>query len=323
VPEAYAELARVIRSGFIESKHFGSLTALNPDGSVALSLGSPAEAILPRSTFKPLQALGVLRVGTELTEPQLAVAIGSHIGADEHLAVTRSILSDFGLSETELACPADYPEDSTARERMIRAGVARQPICMNCSGKHAAMLAACVTNGWPTSNYLDPQHPLQLIIRDTVAELSGVGVDAIAVDGCGAPLFSTTTAGVATAFGRLAQAAAGSPEHTVAQAMRSYPELVGGVGHANTVAMQRFAGSIAKGGAEGVFGMATAIGAAVGIKVIDGGLRATTVIALAALETIGALPVGSRQATAELTVMVYGGGREVGQITAADVISRP
>jgi L-asparaginase II len=314
VPEAYAELARVIRSGFIESKHFGSLTALNPDGSVALSLGSPHELVLPRSTYKPLQALGVLRAGTALTEAQLAVAIGSHVGADEHLTATRSILSDFGLDESELRCPADYPEDFTSRERMIRAGVAKQPICMNCSGKHAAMLAACVTNGWPTSSYLDPQHPLQLIIRDTVAELSGVAVDLVAVDGCGAPLFSTTTAGAATAFRRLARAAAGSLEHSVSQAMRRYPELVGGVGHANTVAMQRFVGSIAKGGAEGVFGMATAAGASVGIKVIDGGLRATTVIAIAALEKIGALPAQSLLAAPELAVIVYGGGREVGSI---------
>jgi L-asparaginase II len=314
VPEPYAELARVIRSGFVESRHFGSLTAINPDGSVALSLGSPAEPILPRSTFKPLQALGVLRAATSLTESQLAVAIGSHVGADEHLTATRSILNDFGLSETHLACPADYPEDQVARERMIRAGVAKQPICMNCSGKHAAMLAACVTNGWSTANYLDAQHPLQLVIRETIAELSGVGADIVAVDGCGAPLFSTTTAGVATAFGRLAQADSGSLEHRVAQAMRAYPELIGGVGHANTVAMQRFSGSIAKGGAEGVFGMATQAGASVGIKVIDGGLRATTVIALAALEKIGALPPGSRHAVPELAVPVYGGGRAVGSI---------
>jgi L-asparaginase II len=314
VPESYAELARVLRSGFIESRHFGSLTALNPDGSVALSLGSPVEPILPRSTFKPLQALGVLRAGTKLTEPQLAVAIGSHVGADEHLAATRSILTDFELSESDLACPADYPEDSAARERMIRAGVSKQPICMNCSGKHAAMLAACATNGWPTSNYLDPGHPLQLLIRDTVAELSGVTVEVVAVDGCGAPLFSTSVAGVASAFRSLARAAAGTLEHSVSQAMRNYPELIGGVGHANTVAMQRFAGSIAKGGAEGVFGMATADGASVGIKVIDGGLRATTVIALAALEKIGALPAGPLLAAPELAVMVYGGGREVGSI---------
>ncbi|MEK8107682.1 asparaginase [Micromonospora sp. M12] len=32
---------------------------------------------------------------------------------------------------------------------------------MNCSGKHAAMLVACVARSWSTHDYLDPEHPLQ------------------------------------------------------------------------------------------------------------------------------------------------------------------
>ncbi len=41
---------------------------------------------------------------------------------------------------------------------------------MNCSGKHAAMLATCVVNGWDTATYLAPDHPLQRHIAATFAE---------------------------------------------------------------------------------------------------------------------------------------------------------
>ena len=36
---------------------------------------------------------------------------------------------------------------------------------MNCSGKHAAMLSACVAAGWPTAGYLERDHPLQQAIE--------------------------------------------------------------------------------------------------------------------------------------------------------------
>ncbi len=58
---------------------------------------------------------------------------------------------------------------------------------MNCSGKHAAMLATCVANGWDTATYLAPGHPLQQQILASFAELTGEPATLVAVDGCGAP----------------------------------------------------------------------------------------------------------------------------------------
>ena len=310
----YAELAVVERSGFVESRHFGSLFALAPDGSTALSLGSPADLVLPRSTYKPLQALGVLHTGLDLSEQQLAVSIGSHVGSEQHVEVVRSILHRYEIEESNLACPADYPEDSGSRERLIRAGVQRQPIFMNCSGKHAAMLAASKARGWPLDSYLSPEHPLQLQIRSTIAVISGDTESLVAVDGCGAALFGTTLVGIARSFRVLAQAESGTNEGRIADAMQAHPVLVQGVGQLNTLVMESFVGSIAKGGAEGVFGMATAEGASVGIKVIDGSLRATTVIAIGALERIGALPTGTLAQHQELNAPIFGGGKMVGEI---------
>ena len=73
------------------------------------------------------------------------------------------------------------------------------------------MLATCRLNGWPMDDYLDPGHPLQQLIRSTVAELAGEPVAATAVDGCGAPAFAISLTGLAMAFSRLATAAPGSP----------------------------------------------------------------------------------------------------------------
>ncbi len=311
ISAALAELAVVRRSDFIESRHFGTLVALDSAGEPVLELGEPDSPILPRSTVKPLQALACLTAGAPLAGPELAIASGSHTGEDEHVRVIRSILAHAGLDETALGCPADRPEDEATFERLVRAGDAPSRIRMNCSGKHAAMLWACTVNGWSTDDYLDTDHPLQQHIKATMENLTRVPVSHTAIDGCGAPLFATTVRGVATAFRGLVTAPAGEPPGLVAAAMREHPFYVGGSGHANSLLMETVPGALAKGGAEGVIGVAAADGSAVSMKIIDGNPRATTFLALRVLESLGA---DTSDASALMTVPVLGGGQRVGQI---------
>ena len=306
-----AELAVVRRSGLIESRHFGSLLAIDSLGRTALELGETNAVILPRSTVKPLQALACLTAGATLTGPELAIAAGSHTGEDEHVRVVHSILTRAGLDESALGCPADRPEDEATFEGMIRAGEGRTRIRMNCSGKHAAMLLACAVNGWSTEDYLDPEHPLQQRVLTTMAELTGVPVTHTAVDGCGAPLFGTTVRGIATAFRRLVTAAPDEPAGLVSAAMRAHPFFVGGSGQANTELMAALPGVLAKGGAEGVIGVAGPDGSAVSMKIIDGSPRATTLIALRVLEFLG---TAISDAEALIVLPVLGGGVRVGEI---------
>ncbi|MGN6426627.1 MAG: asparaginase [Leifsonia sp.] len=308
---AIAELAAVRRSGLIESRHFGSLVALAPDGSALLELGDPDAVVLPRSTVKPLQALACLTAGAELAGPELAIAAGSHTGEDEHVRVVRDLLARAGVGEDALGCPVDRPEDEGTFERMVRAGEPRARVRMNCSGKHAAMLLAAAGNGWPTADYLDPAHPLQRHVRETMAAVTGVPVGHDAIDGCGAPLFGTTVRGIARAFGRLVTAADGTPERAVADAMRTHPFYVGGSGHQNSTLMETVPGALAKGGAEGVIGVAAPDGTAVAMKIIDGSPRATTLLALRVLEALGTDIAG---ATALVDLPVLGGGVPVGRI---------
>ena len=311
-----AELAVIVRSSVAESRHFGWLVAFDADGSVAARLGGDAPTqVLPRSTTKPLQALACILAGADLNDEELAIAAGSHTGEDRHVDAVRRILARAGLDDSALGCPVDWPEDEPTRERLIRNGESRSRVRMNCSGKHAAMLLACVANGWDTDSYLEPTHPLQQLVHETVQRVAGVAVEHTAVDGCGAPLFSTTVEGLARAFRALVTAPEGSPERRVADAMRAHPFFVGGNHHANSDTMTRVPGVLAKGGAEGVIGMAAATGQAVAMKIVDGNPRATTLLAL---EVLGALGVDISAAGSLTDLHILGGGEPVGAIVPGE-----
>jgi L-asparaginase II len=189
---------------------------------------------------------------------------------------------------------------------------------MNCSGKHTAMLLTCLANDWPLSGYLAPSHPLQQRLAATVAELGGEPVAAIAVDGCGAPLFGISLLAVARAFSRIAtgggSATAAGAAHQVAEAMRSYPELVGGEDRPVTTLMRRIPGLIAKDGAEGGFAAALPDGGAIAVKIDDGGSRAAACAVAWALHHLG---VDAGLLTELATEPVLGGGEPVGVVRPA------
>lgn len=315
-----AELAVVERSGFVESRHFGTLVGLAADGTVALAVGSPLATILPRSSTKPFQAAGCRAVGLVLAAAGTAVSAGSHTGEDRHVAEVRAILADADLSEEDLQCVPDWPEDEATRLRLIREGEGPSRVRANCSGKHAAMLAASVLNEWSTEDYLSPDHPVQKEIRARLEETAGP-VSHVAVDGCGAPLFSTTVHGLARAARALVLAPPGSPERVVADAMRCAPDYVGGRDHENTQFMRLVPGTVCKGGAEGVLMAAAATGESVAMKIADGNPRATTVLALAVLGALG-VDVSSAEPLRQVRAQVLGGGTQVGEIRPSEELLR-
>lgn len=310
----YAELATVERNGFVESRHFGSMVTLDPDGAVRTALGVPDEPTMPRSALKPLQAAVCLEAGARLEGPLLALAAASHLGQDEHVAGVREILASAGLAEDALQCPPDVPGHAETRRRLIREGQQPSRIRMNCSGKHAAMLAACVAAGWPTSSYRDPAHPLQQRIAALISERSGEPLAHTGIDGCGAPAFALSLTGLARAVRSVVVAGPGSADRAVADAMRAYPFYVAGTGHPNTVVMEGMPGVLCKGGAEGVVIAVAASGATVAVKAIDGSSRATTLIALAALQALGE---DTTAVAALRTVPVLGAGEPVGAMTVS------
>lgn len=163
-------LAEVVRSGFTEGHHRGSLVLLAADGSVERAIGDPAAPVFPRSSNKPMQAAAILRAGLDLSGERLALAAASHSGEPFHIDLARKMLAEHGLSPADLQTPPDLPLDPVEAEAYLASGHVRERITMNCSGKHAAMLAVCVRNGWDTATYLAPDHPLQQLIGQFVAE---------------------------------------------------------------------------------------------------------------------------------------------------------
>ncbi len=269
--------------------------------------------MLPRSCAKPLQATGMLELGLRVDDEQLALVCASHTGQPAHVDVVRRILADVGLTETALDNTPGMPVDAAARRALVAAGQPPTSITHSCSGKHAGMLATCVTNGWPTANYRDPDHPLQVELRATVGQLTGDEVCATVVDGCGAPLFAVTLAGLARAFARIVTASEATSAGRCAAVMRRYPELVGGTGHHVTRLMAGVPGLLAKDGAEGVYAAAMPDGLAVAVKIEDGGDRARLPVLVAALRAVG---VDARGLSEFETAPVLGHGEPVGALRA-------
>jgi L-asparaginase II len=316
-------LAEVVRSGFVESSHRGAIAAIAADGSVLLTAGTADVPMFPRSSNKPLQAAAMLRCGLKLDGELLALAAASHSGEDFHVAGVRAILASAELTEEDLQCPPDYPLDEQSQQAMIAAGAARDRIHMNCSGKHAAMLATCVAAGWPTASYTDPEHPLQLHISDTIARLAGEPVAAVGVDGCGAPLMAISVIGLARAFRAMVVAEPGTAERAVADAMRAYPEWTSGTTRPERALMAAVPGLLLKSGAEGVDGFALADGRAAAIKIEDGSARGRVPVTVGLLRELGAEaePGADGAALAALaTGQVYGGGEVVGEIRATSLL---
>lgn len=317
-------VAELVRSGFAEGHHYGSVVALEPDGAVAWSVGAVDEPMFPRSCNKPLQVVGMVRAGLDLPDELLALACSSHSGEPFHIDGVRRILASVGLDEDALQTPKDYPLDDEARDEVIRRGGDRSPVLMNCSGKHAAMLATCVGNGWDIADYRDPHHPLQQAIAGAVAELTGVPVAHVAVDGCGAPLLATTLSGLARAFGRVARGLDGQdrPDDGVARvatAIRNHPAYVSGSRRDERTLIEAIPGAVAKAGAEACYGVGLADGRAFALKCDDGAARARPVLMTRALERSGVLDEPGVDA-AELRRVgqhaLLGGGKPVGELRA-------
>ena len=304
-------VAEVVRSCVVESVHRGSVVVLAADGSVELSLGAPAAPMLPRSAKKPIQAVGMLYAGLDLEGELLALAAASHSAEPFHLEGARRILERAGLYETDLRTPPDWPLDERVKVDYLRAGGGPARIAMNCSGKHAAMLATCVGNDWETASYLDPKHPLQLAIAATVSELCGEPIAHTGVDGCGAPLRAVSLTGLARAFSAMAAAAPGTPERRVVEAIQSHPEWTSGTTREEARLIRAIPGLFGKIGAEGVFAVALDDGRSVALKIADGGMRAVYVVMSAVLQRFGLdAPVLDELSRPPL----LGGGLPVGEI---------
>ena len=308
-------LVEVTRGDRVESRHRGSVVLVAPDGQLLASYGDPDELVFIRSAAKPFQLAPFVASGRfdayDFPSPTEALAIfaASHSGEDRHVRTVQALLREGGLTRDVLACGVHAPFDVETAHRLIRDGEPLTPLRHNCSGKHAGMALHAKAAGWPIETYWQPDHPVQQLALDTVAEMSGVARSdiATATDGCGVVSFGLPLHALALAFARLADPSGVSdPDlrtalERIRDAMMAYPELVAGERRRLDTALMRAAPGrlVSKAGAEGVAAIALMAGAGsrfgseagLAIKIEDGDAsnRARNVVSCHALRELGVL----------------------------------
>lgn len=303
-------IARVVRSGVVEATHDGAAAVVGVNGEVIAASGDVDRRFCARSAVKPFQVHTSLRFGGEMAPEYVAVAAASHYGDPVHVAIVAKILADTGVDESDLRCPPAWPLSPEAARRVADAPRPRR-LWHNCSGKHAAMLRACVAQGWPVESYVDPDHPLQQANFELIAEVTGEDPGPVGVDGCGAPVFQVSTLGLARGFARFAS----EPRlQSIWTAMHRFPTLMSGVDGADA-AIARALDVVAKRGAEGLLGVAVRNQMGLAVKAWDGAARGAGVGMVAALDQLGLLtPSARRQLETVGQPVVLGGGVPVGQV---------
>ena len=331
----FVPLIEVVRGDVVESVHFGAVAVLEPDGTLVTSLGDPDVMTYLRSSAKPFQLLPLVERGDAerygFGPRELAVMAASHDGEELHTSLVESILDRIGCRVDDLQCGAHPPYNAATAALLAERREAPSPLHNNCSGKHSGMLALSRGLGAPTETYLDPRHPAQLLIRDSLARWLEADPEAMrhGVDGCGAPAYVAPLRSLAGAFARLA-AVDGIPDpeldaaRLIARAMCQHPELVGGSsGRIDTELMRLDLGLIAKGGAEGVLcvGIPPREGCAargLALKIADGDAarRSRAATAAAALRQLGVLADQQLDRLGELArpIIRNVAGRDVGYV---------
>ena len=313
-------LAKVYRGNRLESFHSGSIAVVDSQGRLRAFAGDPGFVTCLRSAAKPFQALPLLEYGGvdeyDLTGEEIALTCGSHGGEPVHVSTAAALLRKGDFDEEDLLCGAHVPYDEKAAADLRASGETPSPLHNNCSGKHAGMLLATQAMDAPSANYIDAQHPLQEVVRTTLADFTGLEASEIpiGIDGCGVPAFFVSLQRAAFAYARLMAANLEryvDSAEIVVEAMTTFPQFVAGGWSMTTPLMGAFAGDVlAKEGAEGFYaiGMTPAIAATltnrlkldddcalgIALKIDDGSMtRGRNPVILKTLELLG-LDVGSK-----------------------------
>src|SRR3954468_12244817 len=290
----------VTRGAVIESQHRVHAAVADASGTLVAAAGLPTRLTHWRSCAKPLQVMPLIDAGgfdrIGWGDDQLALAVASHGGEPEHVALAESMLTSIGMEVGDLACGPHDPLAARGQKLLREKGGHPTRLHNNCSGKHAAMLAHAHSSGWPAFGYERQDHPVQRDCLMEVAKWTGMPSSEIvqAVDGCGCVEFAVPLDAMARAYARLADAArrsAGTPSRIV-HAMQTRPFLVGGPDRFDSARIEATEGRvIAKIGAEGIHSVAIVDeGIGIAVKVEDGAQRAQFPAVIRVLQHFGALP---------------------------------
>lgn len=280
-------LVEVWRGQQIESRHRGSVIALDAAGNPLFTAGDTEALVFPRSAIKPIQALPLIESGAadayDFDAKHIALACASHNGEALHTTLVSDVLQRIGLDNSDLICGAEFPMLQAAAHDLVRQQQTPGRQHHNCSGKHSAMLTLCQHMGWPVADYHEFDHPAQQAWRKVLSELCEVDAETLPwdADGCGIPALALPLKNIALGFSKFATTEKQAPQraqamHRVTSAIAEHPMNIAGTDRACTTVVSASAGEvIVKTGAEGVFaGFIPARGIGFALKIDDGASRA-------------------------------------------------
>jgi L-asparaginase II len=319
----------VTRGDIVESRHRVHAAVIGADDVLVAAARDSALVTMWRSCSKFFQVMPLLSSGDfdklGWGDEELALAVASHGGEPEHVAVAARMLKALGLEEGDLACGSHEPLSGRGAKILRESGQAASRLHNNCSGKHASMLGRAKSAGWAIRGYEQVDHPVQRGALGEVSAWTGVPLDdmPLAVDGCGVPVMALSLDRMALAYARWARAIHAGEEipRRTAAAMRAHPHLVGGTDRFDTLILEETNGEvIAKVGAEGVHSVAVpALGLGLALKVEDGALRAQHIAVLHALQQLSVLPADLPPRLAEFAAKGLRNtrGEQVGEVRGA------
>jgi len=308
-------LVEVTRADFVESRHRGACAVVNADGEIVRLWGDVDALVYPRSALKPLQALPLIESGAAdrfaLGDEEIALACASHNSERFHVERVSAWLERIGLAVDDLQCGVGEAISLDTTKAMSRDRETFSRAHNNCSGKHAGFLSTAVHMGEPTHGYIDPDHPVQQRVTQTVEEMTGVSLRSApcGTDGCGIPVFAFPLHALARGMARMMSKdlsiLRASAAQRVMAAMAACPECVAGTKRFDTRMMRACKGEVlVKGGAEGVhIAMIPGRGLGIALKIDDGTIRASELAMGCVLDGLGLINPAARTEIADLIEM--------------------
>lgn len=284
-------LVEVTRGGVVESQHRGAVAVCDAAGAIVAQWGDIDRAVFPRSAFKSLQALPLVETGAAdafgLSDEHIALACASHSSEPMHVERVTTWLAKIDCRESDLACGPHLPFHEPTAHAMLRAGERPCRLHNNCSGKHSGFLTVARHLNIATEGYERPDHPVQVLVRQAIADLCDLDPAhmIVGIDGCAAPNYAIPLTHLARGMARLGASTKLAPARAkaakrIVEAWKAHPLLVSGTGRACADLIEASRGrAVVKTGAEAAF-MAVLPGQGLGIavKIDDGGTRAAETV---------------------------------------------
>jgi L-asparaginase II len=324
------KLVEVIRSGIVESVHFGDIAVVNKNGDLLYYAGNPEQLSFFRSSAKPLilmsHLLKNIHVRFNLTLRELAIMASSHSGGGSHIEVLSGIAKKLGIRESELSCGIREPIGEKERYQLYKTGEVPGQFHNNCSGKHLGNIAACKAMGYSWDSVYDPFHPIQMDVRALISEFCGLptGSIHIGVDGCGVPVFGVPLKNMALAYSRIFDTGFMNGKYADVQkllhkAVTQNPDMIASDNSIDTQLIRLTEGDhFGKMGADGVFCIHIhSKGLGIAVKIQDGSIRAVDPAVIETLVQLKTLPSGIAEELEHfhyLPVKTWS-GRVIGSIT--------